>query len=111
LTRLDFDRACREVDDSKRTIEDRLGSPVVSFAAPYGRITPELRAHASQSFQCAVGTRMAIATAASDRYDLPRIDMWYFRSQARWSAYLDGARTYFAVRQVFRRVRLSVRAR
>jgi peptidoglycan/xylan/chitin deacetylase (PgdA/CDA1 family) len=105
LTRLDFDRACREVDDSKRTIEDRLGSPVVSFAAPYGRITPELRAHASQSFQCAVGTRMATATAVSDRYDLPRIDMWYFRSQARWNAYLDGARTYFTVRQMLRRVR------
>jgi peptidoglycan/xylan/chitin deacetylase (PgdA/CDA1 family) len=107
LTQLPFDEARREIDDSKRTIEDRIASPVVSFAAPYGHITPALRAHLSQSFQCAVGTSMASATAASDRYDLPRIDMWYFRSQARWRAYLDGARTYFAVRQMARRVRTA----
>ena len=105
LTELPFEDACREIDDSKRTIEGRIGSPVVSFAAPYAHITPELRAHVSRSFQCAVGTSMASATAASDRYDLPRIDMWYFRNLARWQAYLDGARTYFVVRQALRRVR------
>lgn len=107
LTQLPFEEACREIDDSRRTIEDRIESPVVSFAAPYGHITPTLRTHVSRSFRCAVGTAMASATAASDRYDLPRIDMWYFRSQARWRAYLDGARTYFAMRQGLRRVRTS----
>jgi peptidoglycan/xylan/chitin deacetylase (PgdA/CDA1 family) len=111
LTKLDFEEACRDVDASKRTIEDRVGSAVVSFAAPYGRTTSKLRAHISRSFQSAVGTAMAAATSASDRYDLPRIDMWYFRSTGRWSAYLDGARTYFAVRQALRTVRLTVRAR
>lgn len=109
LTQMDFGDACREIDTSKRTIEDRIGAPVVSFAAPYGRITPALREHVSRSFQCAVGSDMAVATAASDRYDLPRIDMWYFRNQERWSAYLDGARAYFAVRRALRRVRASTR--
>lgn len=109
LTELPFEDACREIDDSKRTIEGRIGFRVVSFAPPYGRITPKLRAYMSRSFQCAVGTSMASATVESDRYDLPRIDMWYFRSPARWQAYLDGARTYFAVRQLLRRVRTATR--
>ena len=107
LTQLPFEKACREIDDSRRTIADRIESPVVSFAAPYGHLTPALRAHVSRSFRCVVGTAMASATAAGDRYDFPRIDMCYFRSLARWRAYLDGARTYFAVRQVLRRLRTS----
>src|SRR5262249_51450976 len=107
LTCLAFDEACGEIDESKQTLEDWTGSPVVSFAAPYGRITPALRAHVSRSFRCAVGTEMASVTDISNRYDLPRIDMWYFRNQARWCAFLDGARGYFTVRQVLRRVRQS----
>ena len=109
LTRLEFDEALREIDGSRRMLEDRLGSPVVSFAAPYGHITPELRAHVSRSFRCAVGTDMAPATGGSDRFHLPRIDMWYFRNPARWHAYLGGARGYFAVRQALRRARNSAR--
>jgi peptidoglycan/xylan/chitin deacetylase (PgdA/CDA1 family) len=111
LTRLGFKEACQEIDDSKQMIERQIGSAVVSFAAPYGRISPKLRGYLSQTFGCAVGTAMSSATATSDRYDLPRIDMWYFRNGKRWRAYLDGARTYFAARRALRDVRRSVRAR
>jgi peptidoglycan/xylan/chitin deacetylase (PgdA/CDA1 family) len=111
LTELDFHGARQEIDESKATIERQIGSGVVSFAAPYGRTTPELRACVSETFRCAAGTTMSSATAASDRYDLPRIDMWYFRNAGRWRAYLDGARPYFTARRVLREVRRSIRAR
>lgn len=111
LTQLDFKEACREIDASKQTLERQIGSAVVSFAAPYGRTTPKLRAHVSKVFQCAVGTSMSETTDGSDRYDLPRIDMWYFRNAGRWRAYLDGAKTYFAVRRVLRDVRRGIRVR
>ena len=111
LTRLAFDEARREVDEGKLTLEQRLSSPVVSFAAPYGRVTPELRSHLSQTFRCAAGTDMAPATGESDRFNLPRIDMWYFRNLARWQAYLDGSKTYFAMRRALRGVRRGVLAR
>lgn len=111
LTKLGFKEACQEIDHSKQMIERQIGSAVVSFAAPYGRTSPKLRGYLSQTFRCAVGTAMSSATATSDRHDLPRIDMSYFRNGKRWQAYLDGAKTYFAVRSALRDGRRSVRAR
>ena len=90
-------------------IEDRLSHPVTTFAAPYGHTTPRLREAIAESYACAVGTRMAKTSAASDRYDLPRIDMWYFRNRDRWRAYVDGSTTYFTMRQMLRRVRITAR--
>jgi hypothetical protein len=52
---------------------------------------------------------MAPATRAHDPYNLPRVDMWYFRDRARWRDYLDGSMTYFRIRQVLRRARLAAR--
>lgn len=107
LTRIGLNQARHEIADSKLALEDRLQIPVTSFAPPYGHTTPTIRDIIAQSYTCAVGTRLARATPASDRYDLPRIDMWYFRNYARWRAYLDGATRYFTVRQILRNVRMS----
>jgi peptidoglycan/xylan/chitin deacetylase (PgdA/CDA1 family) len=105
LTRMRPEDARREIAESRRVLEDRLRTAVVSFAAPYGLSTPTIRREIAREYRGAVGTTLARATTASDAFDLPRIDMWYFRSVRRWRAYLEGARTYFTLRQALRRVR------
>jgi len=110
LTRLPHEEAIREIEISKSILEQEAGTSIVSFAAPFGRLTPALQARLVEHYHCAVGTRMAAAPWTGDRFQWPRIDMWYFRNISRWEAYLDGARTYFTVRQALRRVRHGVLA-
>jgi peptidoglycan/xylan/chitin deacetylase (PgdA/CDA1 family) len=105
LTTLSPDAARAEVVGSKQRIEDTVGRPVISFAAPYGRTNPAIRAEVRRHFRAAVGTTLAEARPASDPYDLPRLEMWYFRRPRRWRAYLEGSRGYLRVRQVLRRAR------
>ena len=87
-------------------IEEFAGCRVTSFAPPYGRMSPAVRAEVSRQYLAAVGTVMGRARRTSDIYDLPRIEMWYFRHERRWRAYLEGgARGYFIVRKALRKVR------
>jgi peptidoglycan/xylan/chitin deacetylase (PgdA/CDA1 family) len=109
LTQIPENAAAREIEMSRTILEQRLGVPVMSFAAPFGRITNALRARVGQVYQCAVGTHMASVEWHHDRLHLPRIDMWYFRNISRWQAYLDGSRVYFSLRQALRRARGAAR--
>jgi hypothetical protein len=87
-------------------IEESAGCRVTCFAPPYGKTNPAVRAEVSRHYLAAVGTSMARAQRTSDVYDLPRIEMWYFRSKRRWRAYLEGgAHGYFTLRKALRRVR------
>jgi len=109
LTALPPDTARDEVVQARRRIEDRIGRPVTSFAAPYGRTNSAVRAEVRKHYQASVGTRLARALLDSDPYELPRIEMWYFQDQGRWRSYLDGrARGYFLLRRVLRRARALV---
>lgn len=105
LTTLTPDEWRNEIVGSKKLIEDRIGRPVASFAAPYGRTTAAIRAELAKHYTAAVGTTLGPATPASDRFDLPRLEMWYFRSPDRWRAYLGGARGYLRLRQTLRQAR------
>jgi peptidoglycan/xylan/chitin deacetylase (PgdA/CDA1 family) len=106
LTALPPAVAHEEIVGSKRQIEDQLGRPVTSFAAPYGRTTRAVRAEIGRHYAAAVSTRLARVRPASDPHDLPRIEMWYFRNPRRWRAYLQGsARAYFNLRRVLRGLR------
>jgi peptidoglycan/xylan/chitin deacetylase (PgdA/CDA1 family) len=113
VTHPDLTRLCdpdlqREIADSKDAIEQRTGHPVTSFAAPYGRTTLDIRRRIARLYQSAVGTTMAPATLQSDPYDLPRIDMWYFRDSRRWRSYLEGSTGYFKLRRALREARIAV---
>ncbi|WP_411281026.1 polysaccharide deacetylase family protein [Gemmatimonas sp.] len=66
--------ACRD------TLESSLGVPVTSFAYPFGRSSVALRDTVGQHYRVAVGTRLQVATPTDDRYDVPRVDMYYWRS-------------------------------
>jgi peptidoglycan/xylan/chitin deacetylase (PgdA/CDA1 family) len=109
LTGLPLDTACEEVVESGRRIEDRIGCAVTSFAAPYGRTNPAVRAEIRRHYRAAVGTDLGRVGPASDPYHLPRIEMWYFRNLRRWCSHLEGgARGYFLLRQGLRQVRALV---
>ncbi len=95
-----------EVRGSKRAIEEWTGRAVTSFAAPYGRSDDEVIAAIRRHYQIAVGTRLARAGRDDDPYDVPRIEMWYFREARRWRAFLQGrAEGFFLARRLLRRGR------
>jgi peptidoglycan/xylan/chitin deacetylase (PgdA/CDA1 family) len=95
-----------EVLGAKRAIEDRTGRPVAAFAAPYGRSDPEVSRVVRRHYTLALGTELARARRGSDLYEIPRIEMWYFRRARRWRAFLRGdAEGFLRTRRVLRRVR------
>ncbi len=106
LTTLPPHAAQTEILGSKERIEDTIGRPVTSFAAPYGRTTPAIRREIQRHFLSAVGTTLARARPTSPLHDLPRVEMYYFRDPSRWRAYVSGgSQGYFLLRQVLRRAR------
>jgi len=109
LTLLSPEAALVEVQAAGRCIEEHTGRPVTTFAPPYGKSNPALRQELRRRYRASVGTTLAQARFNSDLYDLPRIEMWYFRNLARWRRYLLGsARGYLALRQALRTVRRLV---
>jgi peptidoglycan/xylan/chitin deacetylase (PgdA/CDA1 family) len=95
-----------EVLNSKQAIEDRTGCEVTSFAAPYGRTDAEVIRVVRRHYRMAVGTTLDRAGRDSDQYDVPRIEMWYFRQTRRWRAFLRGeAESFLLAKRVLRRVR------
>lgn len=106
LTNVSRRIASQEIAESKSELEQQLGCEVKHFAPPYGRINDDVRREISKSYELSVGTTLARAVRSSDVYDLPRIDMHYFRDLRRWREYLSGkARFYMSVRKLLRSVR------
>ncbi len=106
LTTLSPDARSHEIRQCRDDIEQRLGTAPTSFAPPYGRSNAAVRASIAGLYTVSVGTRLGRAGHDSDLYDLPRIEMHYFRDPARWRAYLEGrAEWYLAARRALRRLR------
>jgi peptidoglycan/xylan/chitin deacetylase (PgdA/CDA1 family) len=81
LTRINDLALMDEVVQARLTLEDRLGQAVRVFAYPYGCHDKRVRATTRMNYDAACTTTMGIATDASDRHALERLDAWYF-SQA-----------------------------
>ena len=77
-----------ELTDSKQAIEDHVGKPVHLLAMPYGSTSPTVRRQVEKVYSGAVGTRLQRARHHGDPFDVPRLDMWYFRDLRRWSRFL-----------------------
>ena len=103
----------REVRQARDDIGRQVGRLPAGFAPPYGASNPAVREEIRKWYATSVGTRLARAGPHGDRYDLPRIEMHYFRDLTRWRAYLEGrAEWYFALRRSLRAVRrFAVRLR
>lgn len=105
LTRLDPAACEEEIAGCAEDLSQRIGGPVESFAAPYGRVSPAVLATIGRHYRVAFGTRLAIAGRGHDRVDLPRVEMHYFRNRPRWRGFLEGRQGYFRMRQGLRAVR------
>jgi peptidoglycan/xylan/chitin deacetylase (PgdA/CDA1 family) len=102
-------RECEEeVAGCAEDLSAQIGKPVEAFAAPYGRVSPDVLAVIGRHYRIAFGTRLAEAERGQDRFEVPRIDMHYFRDGGHWAGLLEGRRNYLRVRQALRAVRSRV---
>jgi len=107
LTRVPAPVRRHEIERSARELEQQLGRPTRAFAAPYGHVNREVLADVARTYEIAFGTRFRRALPARDPYDVPRIEMHYFRSPRRWREFIEGATGYWRARRALRAVRLA----
>ena len=106
LTSLKDDGIAEEVWRGQSAIEFELGKRVVHFAPPYGKTSARVRDIISKNQITSVGTRLGRADEHSDLFDLPRLEMYYFRSLRNWQRHLDGkGDAYLWIRRRLRQVR------
>jgi peptidoglycan/xylan/chitin deacetylase (PgdA/CDA1 family) len=106
MTRLAPEALEDEIRQSRDVIAQHLGVCPISFAPPYGRSNSAVRQEVSKWYEISLGVRLARATLQCDRFDVPRIEMHYFRHPSRWAGFLQGrAEAYFGVRRLLRNLR------
>jgi peptidoglycan/xylan/chitin deacetylase (PgdA/CDA1 family) len=106
LTKMPLSQAEEEITQSKKIIEDHVGTEIRMFAYPYGRYDSGIREIVRKHFAGACTTRLGRNDAFSDPYGLRRVDMYYLSHPALFRALsskvLDG---YLGIRQVLREAR------
>lgn len=96
----------REVAECAAVIGEETGIVPDTFAPPYGASDAAVRAVLSRHYRLAVGVRLDVVRSGDDRFDLPRIEMYYYRNLDRWRELLAGRGTwYLAARRTLRAVR------
>ena len=112
VTALPIGEAEEEIEGGGRLLGERLGTPVETFAYPYGCVNPVVRATVARHYRGACGTELAFATARSDPYTLERIDAVYLEPAALVrlldSVVMGG---YLRVRRIGRTLRHLARVR
>jgi peptidoglycan/xylan/chitin deacetylase (PgdA/CDA1 family) len=108
LTKLSTTDREDEIAKCAEDLSAQIGKSVEGFAAPYGRVSPEVVEAIGRHYRAAFGTRLALPVRGQDRFDIPRIDMHYFRDRRHWAGLLEGRRGYLRVRQALRAVRSKV---
>lgn len=105
LRRCSASEAEHEMTLSRAEIEDHLGLEVQSFAYPYGEIDQFSRELAARSFRASCTTELRRANGDALNL-LPRLDMHYLRSRAKFARLLDGQLDqYLTFRRWGRKVR------
>lgn len=69
----------RELAAGRFALEDRLGREASTLAYPYGSVDGPTRAAVAAHYRAACGVRLGTARPSSDRFELPRVDMYYLR--------------------------------
>ena len=91
-----------EIERCAHELAQQLGRPVRAFAAPYGRVNRDVLADVARTYEVAFGTRFQRAASTCDRYDVPRIEMHYFRAPHRWREFVAGANAYLWMHRTLR---------
>ena len=103
LTKLSHGELEREIRQCRDDIAHRLGRAPLAFAPPYGHTRQRERNEIRKWFRLSLGTRLARATRQCDPFEIPRIEMHYFRDRLRWRHYLQGTgEWYFRARRTLR---------
>ena len=110
LTSLSLDALRTEIRKPQEEIRQQIGrAHATSFAPPYGRSTELIRDEIRKVYRMSVGTKLGAAGRRSDLYDLPRIEMHYFRSAKLWDGYLKNRRSpYLTFRKILRTIRSTI---
>ena len=110
LTSLPPDQAQAEILDSKREIEDRLGSPVRSFAYPYGDESASLRQIVRRNFDVGCSTRMGYLKPGALPESVERLDVYYLRNLFWFGRLFRGfTNAYLGMRGLLRSVKQKAR--
>jgi|RhiMethySRZTD1v2_1073278.scaffolds.fasta_scaffold273382_2 peptidoglycan/xylan/chitin deacetylase (PgdA/CDA1 family) len=81
LTAIAPDQARREIEDSRRVIEDGLGREVVHFAYPFGAVDPAVREMVAEAgYRTACTTHIGLSGAHDDPLMLQRVPVTGFDS-------------------------------
>ena len=80
LTRMPEGQVEAEIRRPTAIIEHALGTPVASFAYPYGRFDQRSLDIARQHFACACCDKMGLVSRDGDPHALERVDAYYLRS-------------------------------
>ncbi len=94
LRRVSDSEAQREIAGSRMKIEDHLGQEVVSFAYPFGETNAIAKEYVKKEFQAACTTVLQRANGKA-LHSLPRIDMYYLRTQRMLQRLLDGQMDWY----------------
>src|SRR5262249_7351283 len=81
----------REIVDARRMLEDAVGTPVTSFAYPYGAgPSPDAATLVRETYDAACTTPRALVGPNTDPLLLPRFDIHYLRRPERLARVLRG---------------------
>jgi peptidoglycan/xylan/chitin deacetylase (PgdA/CDA1 family) len=106
LRRIPLENVARELVESKSAIEDAIGAPVTQFAYPYGYFNSAIKTMVEREFAGACTTKLGRVDSQADRYELKRIEMYYFSRRPTLELILDkNIDRYLALRQRLREVR------
>lgn len=105
LRHLPVEKIEYEIRASKEEIENHIGGPVQSFAYPFGSFNNESLDIVSRNFSAACTTSLRRAKA-DPFHALPRIDMYYIRSDRDLQQLVNGRLDYYLkIRRLGRTVR------
>ena len=77
LTKISSSLVESEINESKKTIEDRLGSKVTTFAYPFGKFDSSVKKIVENSHKAACSTALGKIQSGSDFFSLERVDTYY----------------------------------
>ncbi len=99
-----------EISGSKADLDAELGKSSTHFAPPYGQVSARALELIERHYDLSVGVEHGVATRGSNRYDLPRIEMFYYQDPQRWQDFLDGkGGFYLALRRGLRALRQALK--
>jgi peptidoglycan/xylan/chitin deacetylase (PgdA/CDA1 family) len=106
LTKLSDEQVIAELEASRDALETQSGEAPKWFAYPFGACDERVRTLAASRFDLACGAQFRYTGRDADPFELPRLDIYYFRDIDKFQALVEGrANAYVAIRRGLRQIR------